>query len=330
MKKPKIALTWCSSCGGCEESVIDSGEFLLELGTKAEIVFWPIALDHKFEDIAGLGDGALTAALINGAIRMDQQEDMAKWLRRKSRWIIAHGSCAHLGGVYGLANFHDSEDILGRCYQDASTVKNPKGRRPQRKVIDGDRELTLSGFRETVKSLDQVVDVDYYLPGCPPPPALVEETLRSVLEGTLPKKGTVLAEKRALCESCERRDTLPKGLRINRFKRLYEKSWDPGVCFLAQDLICLGPATRGGCEGRCIQANIPCRGCFGPLDRIADHGAKVLSFLASLIDAEDEDTIKEIVHSIPDPAGLIYRYTLPSSILKKGSRSATLYLSSDL
>jgi F420-non-reducing hydrogenase small subunit len=105
-------------------------------------------------------------------------------------------------------------------------------------------------------------------------------------------------------------------VRIKRFKRLYEKEWDPARCFLDQGLICLGPATRGGCEERCIKANMPCRGCFGPPDNVIDQGAKILSFLASFLDSKDEKELREIADSIPDPGGLYYRYSLAASILK--------------
>ncbi|MFH1784291.1 MAG: oxidoreductase, partial [bacterium] len=73
----------------------------------------------------------------------------------------------------------------------------------------------------------------------------------------------------------------------------------------------------GGCEERCIKGNMPCRGCFGPTDNVIDQGAKSLAFLASIIDSDDEKELRKIADSIPDPAGLFYRYSLPSSILKK-------------
>ena len=131
--------------------------------------------------------------------------------------------------------------------------------------------------------------------------------------------GAVLADTKALCHTCARRETRPENLKITSFKRLYEVQWDPSQCFLNQDIICLGPATRGGCMGRCIQANMPCRGCFGPTDNVRDQGAKVCSFLASLVDGTEEG-LAALADSIPDPAGLFYRYSLASSILKGNVR----------
>ena len=316
MKKPKIALYWCSSCGGCEESVIDLAEDLLGVAAAVDIVFWPVALDFKYQDVVAINDGEITATLINGAIRTDEQAHMAKMLRRKSRLLIAHGSCAHLGGVVGLANFYHRDALLSRLYQEVPTIDNPQGILPQPETIESGKTLKLPAFHDTVKALDQVVDVDYYIPGCPPTPELIKEAVMMVLEDRLPPKGSVLAEKKALCDTCPRRDSKPDTLRITEFKRVYETDWDPTKCFLAEGIICLGPATRGGCDARCIRANMPCRGCFGPTDNVRDQGAKSSSFLASIMDVTDEEALAKAADSIPDPGGLFYRYGLASSILK--------------
>lgn len=316
MKKPKIALYWCSSCGGCEESVIDLAEDLLTVAAAVDIVFWPVALDFKYKDVVALNDGEITATLINGAIRTGEQEHMAKLLRKKSRLLIAHGSCAHLGGVVGLANFYQRDALLSRLYQEVPTINNPQGILPQPETIESGRKVELPDFHDTVKALDQVVEVDYTIPGCPPTPELIKEAVMMILEDRLPPKGTVLADKKALCDTCPRRDSKPDKLRITEFKRVYETEWDPTTCFLAEGIICLGPATRGGCKARCIHANMPCRGCFGPTDHVRDQGAKSSSFLASIIDATDEEALKKAADSIPDPGGLFYRYGLASSILK--------------
>lgn len=316
MAKPKIAFYWCSSCGGCEESVIDLAEDLLTITSAADIVFWPIAIDAKYKDVAAMNDGEITVTLINGAIRMDEQEQMARMFRKKSKLIIAHGSCAHLGGVVGLANFYKAEDVLRRVYKEVPTVNNPQGMLPKVKTIESGREVRLPCFYDNVMALDQIVDVDYYIPGCPPTPELIKKAIMMVLEDRLPPKGRVLAEKKALCDTCPRKDSRPDELRIKEFKRLHETKWDPAKCFLDQAIICLGPATRGGCEARCINANMPCRGCFGPMDNVMDQGAKSLSFLSSIIDSRDEEELKKISDSIPDPAGLFYRYSLATSMLK--------------
>jgi len=315
-KKPKIALYWCSSCGGCEESVIDLAEDILAIYEAVDIVFWPVAMDFRTRDIERLDDGEIFLTLINGAVRMDEQAAMAGLLRKKSKLLIAHGACAHLGGVVGLANLFTGKEVLSRSYKEVPTVKNAMGILPQVQTVEDGRKLYLSGFHDTVKSLDQVVTVDYYIPGCPPTPELVKKAITKALRGDLPRKGSVLAEKKALCHTCPRTDSRPDKLRIKAFKRLYDSEWNSSECFLDQGIICLGPATRGGCGSQCIRANMPCRGCFGPTDGVIDQGAKSLSFLSSVIDSKDLEELERIAGSIPDPVGLFYRYSLAVSVLK--------------
>lgn len=320
MVKPKIGLYWCAGCGGCDETVVDLAEDILKVAEAVDIVFWPVAMDFKRSDVEAMQDGELAVTLINGAIRTDEQKEMAELLRRKSRLIIANGSCACLGGVVGLANFYKREDILNRVYREVPTVKNPGKILPQIKTEESGKELMLPGFHDSVKCLNQIIDVDYYLPGCPSPPEAIKNAIVAILENNLPPKGTVFGEKKALCAVCSRRDSKPDKIRINRFKRLYETEWDGTKCFLDQDIICLGPVTRGGCGERCIKGNMPCRGCFGPLDNVIDYGAKAISFLSSIIDSNDEEELKKIAASLPDPGGLFYRYSLADSLLSKQTK----------
>jgi len=86
---------------------------------------------------------------------------------------------------------------------------------------------------------------------------------------------------------------------------------------IAQGLVCLGPATRGGCEALCPSGNMPCTGCFGPTSRVRDYGAKALSALTSIIDSKDERDIDRVLAGVPDPVGTFYRYSLPVSLLRR-------------
>lgn len=316
MGKPKVGIYWCASCGGCEEAVVDLAENILKVVEAVDIVFWPVAMDFKYEDVEKMNDAEMAVVLINGAIRTSEQEYMAKLLRKKSKLVVANGSCACLGGIVGLANFSTKEEVLDTGYKKVSSVFNPQGILPQVRTEENGRHLELPEFYNTVKALNQVIDVDYYIPGCPTTPDLILKAVTAILEGKLPVKGTVLADTRALCDSCSRRDSKPERLKLTAFKRVSEVLLDQDKCFLEQGVICAGPATRGGCQERCIKANMPCRGCFGPLDNVIDHGAKLISMIASMIDSNDEEEIKKIVDSIPDSAGLFYRYSLATSVLK--------------
>ncbi len=317
MAKPKAAFYWCASCGGCEEAVIDLAGDFLTVAEAFDFVFWPVAMDFKLKDVEALHDGEITVSFINGGIRTSDQEHVAKLLRKKSALVVAFGSCAHLGGVPGLANFVKRSDIFGYVYHDSPSVVNPDNREPLEKTNVAQGILTLPEFYDTLSTLDQLIDVDYYLPGCAPPPDLIMKAVEGILSGNLPPKGTVLAPDKSLCDSCARKVTRPEKSVIREIRRVHEVLLDPDRCFLDQGIICLGPATRDGCGQRCIQANMPCRGCFGPTSRVQDQGAKFLSALASVIDAKDEQEAEKIIDAIADPAGIFYFYSLPSSMLKR-------------
>ncbi len=316
-EKPKLALYWCASCGGCEESVVDLAEGILDVVAAVDIALWPVAMDFKKSDAEGWQDGSIAATLINGAIRTSEQEEMARLLRKKSKLVVAYGSCAHLGGIPGLANQFERERILRYVYEESPSTENPGKTRPLEHSSDTQEAATLPKFHAMVRTLDQVIDVDYYLPGCPPVPALLSNFVQLLLGGRLPEKGSVLAPDIALCDQCSRSKTRPVDLKYDQFRRPHQVAIDPGLCILAQGILCMGPATRGGCEARCVSGNMPCTGCFGPMSRVKDQGAKILSAVASSVNATKEPDIDRILNSIPDPVGTFYRYGLPASLLRK-------------
>jgi len=322
MAKPKVAFYWCASCGGCEEAVVDLNEDLLKVADAVDIVLWPVALDFKRKDVEALSDGEIAVSFINGAVRTGEQEEMVNLLRQKSGLVVAFGACAHLGGIPGLGNFWTRDAIFQRVYKEVPTVENPEGTMPQEKTTVDVGELTLPEFYDTVKTLDQTIAVDYYLPGCPPPPDLIMNAVNAILTGKLPEKGAVLAPEKSLCDTCPRAEKKPEKISIAEIKRPWEIKLDPEKCFLEQGIICLGPATRSGCGERCIKANMPCRGCFGPVDRVVDQGAKALSMLASILGLEDEEKmtdedVEKLIDGIVDPAGTFYRFSLPASLLRR-------------
>ncbi len=322
MAKPKVAFYWCASCGGCEEAVVDLNEDILKVVEAVDIALWPVALDFKYKDVEAIPDGGIAVSFINGAVRNSEQEEIVKLLRTKSGLVVAFGSCSHLGGIPGLANFYDREAVFARAYKTVPTVENPDGTLPQLSTKVPEGELTLPEFYDTVKPLDQVVDVDYYLPGCAPPPDLIMNAVGAILEGKLPEKGAVLAPDKSLCRTCPRGENKPDKLVMKEVRRVHEIIPDPDKCFLEEGIICLGPATRSGCGERCISANMPCRGCFGPTSEVRDQGGKMASVIASVLGLEGEERLSEeeaakLVGQIADPAGTFYRFSLPSSPLRR-------------
>lgn len=315
--KPKVAFYWCASCGGCEEAVVDLNAALLDVAEAIEIVLWPVALDFKYHHIEAMEDGAIAVSFVNGAIRTDEQDHLAKLLRRKSGLVVGFGSCAHLGGIPALANLTSRDEIFRTSYLESPTVKNEKGTVPQTESRLNGCEATLPAFWERVRTLDQVIDVDYYLPGCPPTPQIISDAVTAILEGNLPEKGTVLAPEKALCDTCPRREKKDPNARITKIFRPHEIELDPEKCFLEQGVLCCGPATRSGCGEQCINGNMPCTGCFGPAPDVRDQGAKLLSAISSLFDADTEEEALALARQVVDPAGTFNRYSVAASPLSK-------------
>ncbi len=318
--KPKVAICWLNSCAGCDETIVDLNDAILKVAETADIVFWPVALDFKYDKIESMEDTEIALSLIHGSVRNSEQEEVARLLRARSQLVIAFGACACFGGTPGLANFITKEEIFDWVYRDAPTVVNPQDTRPQPQTEVNGKQLTLPEFYDHVYTLNQVIDVDYYLPGCPPPPDLVLNAVNAVLSGDLPPSGSTLASRTALCDTCPRNRSKPDRLEIRQVLRIHQVEADPDVCFLAQGLLCLGPATRAGCGETCIRVNMPCRGCFGPVPGVVDAGAKAVSALACLLKAGESGDPRRLMESIDDPAGFVYRFSQPSSILGQRRR----------
>ena len=324
-EKVKLAINWAGACGGCDVSLLDTEERLLGLLDHVEVVYWPVAMDFKRADVMAFGPGSIDVGLFNGAVRTSEQEEDARMMRERSKVLIAYGACASFGGIPGLANMSDREGIFDRVYRETPSTVNPDGVVPETEHTCESGSLNLPSFFDTVKSLEQVVDVDYFLPGCPPTPERIVDALDVVVgfarTGELPPKGTVIASAKALCDECDRGETR-KGGRMEAIRRPHECLADPESCFLDQGLICLGPATRGGCGQRCIQVNMPCRGCFGPTEEMVDPGAGVLSAIGSIAGPAGEEDLqphimKRAINSVRDPLGTFYRFTFPSALVNR-------------
>lgn len=327
-EKPKLAMYWAASCGGCEISVLNIHEHILTVDEVFDIAFFPCIADFKVHHVESYPDGYIDVCLFNGAIRNSESEHMAHLLRQKSKVLVAYGSCSYEGCIPALSNLTSKDATFNTVYFDNQSIDNPDKVLPQTSTEVAEGELTLPSFYHTVKSLDQVVDVDYYLPGCPPEPpqiwAVLQVVVAGLLEGApLPPKGSVVGTSNvAVCEECP----LEKSEKvITRFYRPYEITPEPGICLLEQGLVCMGPATAGGCGALCPQVGMGCRGCYGPLPGVEDQGAKMLSAIASVIgagkegmeEADIEREIQKVVDTIPDPAGTFYRFSMAHSLLRR-------------
>jgi len=319
--KGKLALYWAASCGGCEIAVLGIDDKILEVAKHFDIVFWPCAADGKVRDIEKMEDGSIDLCLFNGGIRTSEQEYMAQLLRRKAKVLVAFGSCASEGCIPGLANLHTKQEIFDNSYQETPSTENPDSVRPQTETEMPEGKLYLPVFYDTLKTLDQTVAVDYYLPGCPPEADRIWEALVAILEGKLPPAGSVIGTDTTVCDQCPRERTEKK---VKKFYRTWEIQPDPDLCLMEQGLICCGIATRAGCGALCPQVNSPCIGCYGANNDVQDVGARMMSAVASVIDSDDPEEIQQIIDDgIPDPVGSFYRFSLAASFLRRKNKSAT-------
>jgi F420-non-reducing hydrogenase small subunit len=328
--KPKFAMYWAASCGGCEIATLNIHEKLLDFDANFEPVFWPVAMDGKIKDVQAMADKSILLTLFNGGIHNDENEEMAHLLRRKSQILVSFGSCACEGGIPGLANLSSLSSMFDTAYHNISTP-NPENIFPSPVNHMPEGDLHIPTLYPVLKTLDQVVAVDYYMPGCPPESdqiATVIDLVIKVIQGKadLPPRGTTIgasmislvgsisADASTLCDECKRKRNIKK---IEKFTRIQELTKiDPDLCLLEQGIPCNGPATRSGCGAVCPKANAQCIGCYGPADGVEDFGARLMSAFASVIDSKDPQEIDRILDGIVDPAGQFYRFSLASSLLR--------------
>jgi len=326
-EKIKLALAQGATCSGCDIAVLDLDVDLLRLFEVADLTFAPLVADGKYADVEAMQDGEITICLFHGAIRNSENAHVAKLLRRKSKIMVAYGVCAAFGGIPGLANVTSKEKILKTVYEDTATTVNPDHTRPQTKYTSPEgHALELPELYEEVLMLSDVVDVDYIIPACPPTREMNMKLLQVVLDfvngkAPLPPKGTILALAKTMCDECDRKR--PDKVVIDEIKSVDYTKLDPTKCFLEQGILCLGPATRAGCDAKCMKANMPCRGCMGPTDAVIDQGASMLSAFASIMKTSGsdhlipEEQIEKLMEKMRDPLGTFYRFTLPKSLLRK-------------
>jgi F420-non-reducing hydrogenase small subunit len=276
----KVASDWLNSCSGCEIAIVDMGERLLTVLELVDFVHIPVLMDHKY--LGQKGDGhhihipEADVGILSGGIRNAEHLEVALEMRKKCKAIIALGTCATHGGIPALANSYTNEDILSRYYTTETTDKMAE--RPS----DG-----LPALLDRCYALDEKIQVDIHLPGCPPHPDQVFEALVAFLEGRAPN----LRDK-SVCDTCP---TIREGKgdlkQLRRFLQAPHVNTpgdplDKMRCILEQGMLCMGPVTRAGCGGdgvvpRCISARVPCRGCSGPVLPDGNQRLDMLNALAS-------------------------------------------------
>lgn len=333
--KINIAMYWAAACGGCDVSLLDISTRILTVKDMANVVFWPIAVDGKEQDVEAMADGEITVCMINGAIRNEENEHMARLLRKKSTIVVSYGTCACFGGTPALANLvpGGKDEILKYVYETTpssasfqSKYHSDKAQIPQTKTTVPEGELTLPLLYDTVYALDQIIDVDYYIPGCPPLQESISHLLKAVTDLVyngiaLPPKGTMVGvTSKTLCEECPRKKEYK---RITEVKEPYEVDTNNDQCLVDLGILCLGASTMGGCGAVCTKVGQPCRGCYGPSPDVQELGSSAFTAIASLFPVKDneplmkEDEIDDIMDQIKDPLGYFYSFSMAKSLIKR-------------
>jgi F420-non-reducing hydrogenase small subunit len=289
-----------ANCGGCEVTILDIGEPLLDLLAQLDFVHMPVLVDNKYFGQTGERDKLeipeADVGIISGGIRNEEHKEITNEMREKCKTLVALGSCACFGGIPALANQFQLQELYDKVYRDS--VSTDSADTPNQDIPP---------LLDKVYAIDEVVKVDVYIPGCPTAPQLVAKALTALLEG----KPFEMPE-RSVCDDCP--VTREKKALVS-IKRPLEGLLDSDEelvgsrCFMEKGFLCLGPVTKTGCYmtsgeeephvPRCIKGLMPCRGCFGPIRKGANPMVDMMGALSSIgLNARE----------IPDRAATFNRY----------------------
>ncbi|MGD9949107.1 MAG: methyl viologen-reducing hydrogenase [Desulfobulbus sp.] len=274
MNQPRLSFEWLHACCGCEVSLLDSGSQLLALLNRVEIVHFPLLMDHKYQQAEGSTAPVLPEAdigVVSGGVAFEEQLELLKAMRASCRILVALGTCATHGGIPAMGNQWTVQETLQTVY------------------TYGSDELALvpaeiSKPLDRVYSVDEKVQVDCLVPGCPPAAVAIVEVLTGLI-----KDRSVATTGKSVCETCPTRRGGKGQGGVRRF--LENAEGDPEaplsemLCLLEQGILCQGPVTAGGCGGKgtplCLLARVPCRGCYGPVRAGSNPLLDMLNALAS-------------------------------------------------
>ncbi|HUA66605.1 MAG TPA: oxidoreductase [Alphaproteobacteria bacterium] len=173
MGRTRLATAWLGGCSGCHMSFLDLDEFLIELATKADIVFSPVMDIKEYpRDV--------DVCLVEGAICNEEHVEMAHRIRERTKIVVSFGDCAVTGNVSAIRNDlgpDNDRSVLQRAYVEAAQLNQ---------CIPAEKGIVPS-LLERVVPVHQIIYVDHYLPGCPPPAARIKLFVTQLLEGKEPQ-----------------------------------------------------------------------------------------------------------------------------------------------
>lgn len=246
----RFAVLQLSGCAGCEVSLLNADAWVSEI----ELVYMPLV-------VSAYDVPEVDLLLVSGGVRTDEDLYILRRAVRSASSVVAVGTCAISGGV---ANLGDRDEVRELFLTAAERYEVP-------------RLLPKS------HPIDAFVEVQLYLPGCPPTPELFMAVLR---------ENSTFEASKIVCQECGR--TKVRDLRPGHLLGFQQGKVLPDVCLVNQGYLCVGTSTRGGCRAPCPRAGHPCVGCRGPSDAFIEKEssawlASIKRVFASMTDIPEEE-----------------------------------------
>jgi len=290
MSEVTVNTEWLSDCSGCHIAIVDLHEKILNVLQSIKIQRCPVLTDIKDYPPAKIG-------LVSGAIRSEHDRHAALQMRNSCDIVIAWGSCAVFGGPAGAGNIHTPAEIAAAVYLNNKTTT--PAATPSREV---------SPLESVVSPLDTVIDVDLYLPGCPPHPSFVFEALSALLEGRPPE-----VSRRSVCAKCKRRMDKTE---VTEIRSNSDGIPDAEQCFLSQGYSCMGSVTIDRCLAPCPTNGVPCTGCAGAtMQVLTEPNRDIRTEIADRMSRLTKIGREEIIESLERCAKSHYSYTMATAMI---------------